>query len=159
DPSRVCAFARRGHTWLAKREYDKAIKNFTEAIRLAPNDPTVRFSRGTAHHLQQAYQLAIDDYNKTIQLDPSNSGAYHNRGLVWCEQGEYIKAMKDLEEAIRLDPNNANMHYNIARLLAACPLEKCRDGKRAISLATKACELSRWKASQYFPGLAAAYAE
>jgi tetratricopeptide (TPR) repeat protein len=37
--------------------------------------------------------------------------------------------------------------------------EHYRDGKRAVDLATKACELSEWKNPHHIDTLAAAYAE
>ena len=47
----------------------------------------------------------------------------------------------------------------LAWLLATCPDDHMRDGKRAVELATKACELSKWKRYACVDTLAAAYAE
>lgn len=44
-------------------------------------------------------------------------------------------------------------------MLATCSDEKVRDGKRAVDLATKACELEKWKEPNCLDTLAAAYAE
>jgi hypothetical protein len=43
--------------------------------------------------------------------------------------------------------------------LATCPQDDIRDGKRAVALATKACELSKWKDANDIDTLAAAHAE
>ena len=48
---------------------------------------------------------------------------------------------------------------NRAWLWATCPDAKCRDGKRAVESATRACELSEWKFAVFIDALAAAYAE
>jgi hypothetical protein len=48
---------------------------------------------------------------------------------------------------------------NFAWILATCPEGKVRDGKRAIQMATKACELTDWKSGRELSILAAAYAE
>lgn len=47
----------------------------------------------------------------------------------------------------------------LARLLATCPDDKARDGKRAVEYATTACERTGWKDPMYLDTLAAAYAE
>jgi tetratricopeptide (TPR) repeat protein len=47
----------------------------------------------------------------------------------------------------------------LASLQAACPVAEFRDGAKAVELATKACELTNWKDSDYIFILAAAYAE
>jgi hypothetical protein len=44
-------------------------------------------------------------------------------------------------------------------ILAACPEAKCRDGKKAVEAATRACELTEWKKADCLDTLAAAYAE
>ena len=46
-----------------------------------------------------------------------------------------------------------------AWLRATCPDEKYRNGQQAVEYATKACELSAWKAANDLDALAAAYAE
>jgi hypothetical protein len=48
---------------------------------------------------------------------------------------------------------------NLAWLLATCPDGQHRDGKRAVELASKACELTDWKVPTCIGTLAAAYAE
>ncbi len=44
-------------------------------------------------------------------------------------------------------------------MLATSPVDELRDGKRAIELATKACELTKYKLAHILSTLAAAYAE
>jgi len=48
---------------------------------------------------------------------------------------------------------------NLAWVLATSPDENLRDGKRAIELATKACELTEYKLPHILSTLAAGYAE
>ena len=47
----------------------------------------------------------------------------------------------------------------LAWVLATCPEDAVRDGHKAIDVAKKACELSRWKDANQLRSLAAAYAE
>ncbi len=48
---------------------------------------------------------------------------------------------------------------NLAWLLATDPDPAVRNGKRAVELAEKACEITRWEAPVFMGTLAAAYAE
>ena len=50
------------------------------------------------------------------------------------------------------------MNY-FAWIYATCPEADLRDGKKAVELATKACELTKWNNPEYIDNLAAAYAE
>jgi tetratricopeptide (TPR) repeat protein len=69
------------------------------------------------------------------------------------------KAIVDFDEAIRLEPQNALFYGGLGWILATCPEQVLRDGKRAIRLATKACELTHWRIGDHLNSLAAAYAE
>lgn len=44
-------------------------------------------------------------------------------------------------------------------MLATCPETKLRDGSKAVTSATRACELTQWKKGRPLAALAAAYAE
>src|SRR5207245_2370407 len=72
---------------------------------------------------------------------------------------DYAKANSEYEEAIRLDPENSEAHNSFAWMLSTSPEAKYRDGKKAVNLAKKACELSEWKNPIFLDTLAAAYAE
>ena len=48
---------------------------------------------------------------------------------------------------------------DLAWLYATCPDGKYRDGKKAVALASKACEMTDWKGGCSLAALAAAYAE
>ncbi len=75
------------------------------------------------------------------------------------KQGEYALAAKYCSDVIRLTPNNHFAYNGLAWLRATCPDGAQRDGKEAISLATKACELTEYKQGWILDTLAAAYAE
>jgi len=102
---------------------------------------------------------ALADYDEAILLDPKDSQAFNNRANVHERQGHYEKAAADFNETIQMDPNYENAYNDLAWLLATCPQASIRDGKRAVELAMKACELSAWKDYAATDTLAAAYAE
>ena len=70
-----------------------------------------------------------------------------------------IAEFNDLNEAIRLDAKCVVAYNDCAWLLTTCPDASVRNGQRAVTLATEACELTRWKQWQCVGTLAAAYAE
>ncbi len=73
--------------------------------------------------------------------------------------GHYRRALADLGAANRLDSSNPIVLNNYAWILATCPDDKARDGKKALELARKACELAKWNDAGAWDTLAAAYAE
>lgn len=117
------------------------------------------FDRGTAALDQHDYDTAIAEFTEVIRLDPTADAAYHNRASAYADKKEYAKAIADYEQAIRLAPGDSASHTSLAWLLATCPDPKVRDGRRAVELATRACQLSGWRDANDLENLAAGYAE
>ncbi len=90
-----------------KKEYDKAIADYNEAIRLDPKNTTAYTSRAFAWGHKNEYDKAIADYNEVIRLDPKNAAAYSFRAFAWDQKKEHDRAIADYNESIRLDPKNA----------------------------------------------------
>jgi tetratricopeptide (TPR) repeat protein len=150
---------KKGVEALGKKEYDKAIKDFTDAIRLDPKNAAAYRYRGHAHFKKKEYDRAIKDFTDAIRLGPKFITAYFGRGLAYYFKKEYDKAIRDYTQAIRLDPKDAPAYTNLAWLLATCPKEEVRNGKKAVEYAKKACELTGWKEPNKLSVLAAAHAE
>ena len=93
-------------------ECDKAIADFTEAIRLDPQNVSTYHDRGLALDEKGDYDGAIADFTAAIQLDPNKSHSYLCRGNVWSQKGEHDKAIADFTEAIKLDRDDASPFYN-----------------------------------------------
>ncbi len=112
EPNSAEAYLKRGNTYLDKAEYDKAIKDYSEAIRLDPTLATAYYKRGNAYADKKEFDKAIEDYGDAIRLDPKYAGAYYNRGCVYTDKQEYDKAIKNYTEAIRLKPEYGDAYYN-----------------------------------------------
>jgi cytochrome c-type biogenesis protein CcmH/NrfG len=96
---------------------------------------------------------------ETDAQDPKDAKGFVERGDDYVERGEYDKAIADYKEAIRLAPEESEGYNSLAWLLATCTEDRVRDGKKAVELATKACELTKWKDADTLSTLAAAHAE
>ena len=85
--------------------------------------------------------------------------AYNNRGLAYAMKSQYDRAISDYNKAIEMNPKFTLTYNQLAWLLATCPNDKYRDGRKAVENATRACELSQWAVPILLDTLAAAYAE
>jgi tetratricopeptide (TPR) repeat protein len=181
DATFVPAYFSRGDAWLRIAEYDKAIADFDEVLRHKPRDANCFFKRGFAWLQTGDFDKAIADLDESTQLAPSFADAYGARGDAWLQKGMRDKAIRDLNEAVRLmadesreflkradlefddaphGPPRASHAYNLlATILGASPDASERDGKRALELATNACEMSGWKDPRFVSTLAIASAE
>ena len=103
--NRAVAYENRGNANYSKKDYDRAIADYNEAIRLDPKYPAVFNDRGLAYSVKGDYDRAIADYSEAIRLDPKYAAFFNNRGLAYSEKGDKDRAIADYNEAIRLDPN------------------------------------------------------
>jgi tetratricopeptide (TPR) repeat protein len=151
-----------GEGWVQKSRvvpFEEAIEYYTQYLRTHSNSAWAYNLRGWTHFDQGDYDDAVKDYSATIRLDPRDPIAFNNRGGCYQRQGDYANALKDYNEAVRLSPTESWGYNSVAWLLATCPEERYRDGKLAVTMATKACTIAGWKDPYLIDTLAAAYAE
>ena len=97
---------KRGEAASDNKNYKKAISEFTEAIRLNPNEPKYLKDRGFVYDLYiEDYDKAIADYTKAIQLEPDDDDAYYWRGEAYIKKGDHDKAIADYTKRIQMNPN------------------------------------------------------
>ena len=106
------AYALRGVSWLCKREYAFAVKDFDEAVRLEPGNSTYHACRGKAQFMLHQYEQALANFNEAIRLNPANLVAYNDRGATYNAMNEFQRAHDQLNEVLRVDPNNALAYNN-----------------------------------------------
>jgi tetratricopeptide (TPR) repeat protein len=92
--------------------YDRAIADYTQAIRLDPDYAVVYNDRGIAYYSKGDYDHAIEDYTQAIHLNQNLADAYDGRGSVYNIKGDHDRAIADYTQAIRLNPNSAGAYMN-----------------------------------------------
>jgi tetratricopeptide (TPR) repeat protein len=222
------AYMTRGNGYAGKGDWDRALRDYDEAIRIQPHNYDALVNRGNAHAHKKERDKSTSDYNEAIRLNPKMFQAYCNRAMNYLAAGDLDRALADLTESVRLNPKfeegyarrsvvllrlkrkdealvdadsavtltpdraepyivrgdlrSARREFSLARadferalersrephwsflnsvawFFATCPDRSGRDGKRSIQLATKACELTKWKDAHLLDTLAAAFAE
>lgn len=121
---RTIAFNNRGNAYFAKGDFDRAIEDYSQAIRLSPQFSAAFNNRGNTYVAKHDYDQAIQDFSEAIRIktayvtgvslpEPFDyAKVFSNRGLVYFHLNDYDRAMKDLDEAIRLNPDDAESFYN-----------------------------------------------
>ena len=106
-------FINRGAAYQAKAQYDRAIQDFDQAIKLNPESALPYHSRGRAYWEKKNYDGAIADYSKALKLDPIKGGApvignaYLERGTAYLNKKDYDRALADYSKAIKVDPKGS----------------------------------------------------
>lgn len=141
------------------KKFDAALEDHDELIKANPTYEYFKVRRASTLAAAKRYDEAIEALTKMLENTQIRNSVLISRGLIYTQAAKYDKALADYDDIIQTDPQNALGYNNKAWLLAICPVEKHRDGKKAVELATKACELTKWKNAGHLDTLAAAYAE
>jgi len=102
--------------YFEKGDYNRAIADSSEAIRLDPNNAVAYGTRGAAYKGKEDFDSAIADLTEAIRLDPNNAPAYGNRGLTYITKRDYDKAISDLEMAVKIQPENDGYRQFLAKV-------------------------------------------
>ena len=89
------------------KNYDEAIRCYTEALRLEPDLFAAHNNLGNTLNYLKRYDEAEAAYRKAIEINPSFDSFYINLGQLYLEQGKEQEAIYVLTEAIRINPESA----------------------------------------------------
>ena len=92
----------RGLSHAEKGDHDKAIADFTEAIRLDPKDAAVYSLRGLSYAAKGDHDKAIADYTEAIRLNQTQPVYYVRRARAYRALGDEAKAASDEKKAQEL---------------------------------------------------------
>jgi len=107
NDSLAVAFHYRGNAYLERGDYDRAIADLAQAIRLNAGLPQSFYDRGRAYLAKNDDRRAIQDFDQTIRLNPDIPEVYDSRGVAYRDEGDLDRAGQDYDQAIMLDSNYA----------------------------------------------------
>jgi tetratricopeptide (TPR) repeat protein len=109
-----------------QKDYDGAIADYTEVIKIDPNNADAYHNRGLAKSnklycirresenamsCSTDYLGAIADYNKAIYINPRNTIFYSNRADAFRFIRKYQEAINDYTKAIEINPNDSYFYF------------------------------------------------
>ena len=88
-------------------DYDRAIRDTTQAITLRPDFAEAYDSRGFAYNGKGNHDQAIADYNQALTLNPNLTETYYHRGDAYRAKRDQQKGITDFKRFLELskDPS------------------------------------------------------
>ncbi|MBA2393532.1 MAG: tetratricopeptide repeat protein [Ktedonobacteraceae bacterium] len=114
DPTYAVAYYNRGVTYDNLKEHERAMVDYTEAIRLDPTYAFAYYNRGLAYTTLEDYEAALKDYTRSLELNPHDAYIYNDRALAYIAVVEYAKALADFNQAIEIGKDVALFYSNRA---------------------------------------------
>jgi tetratricopeptide (TPR) repeat protein len=106
------AYYLRGKCYENKGNMDRAMSDFSDAIKIDPKYMLAYYERAVEYQKRQEFDKALDDYTRIIELYPDQAHAYNNRAMIYEKIGEIDLAILDFDKAIALEVNLVNAHFN-----------------------------------------------
>ena len=106
SPDNVFILYERGEAYRMLDRFDKALADFSRALKLRPELADVLRSRGETYRLLERYDEALADLTRSLELEPDNEFALSVRGATYRRLGRYKGALTDLNRAVKLAPKD-----------------------------------------------------
>lgn len=79
------------------KDYDNAIKYYTEALELNPSNAIYYSNRSLAYLRTECYGYALADATKALEIDKNYIKGYYRRATSNMALGKFKAALKDYE--------------------------------------------------------------
>jgi len=139
------AYSRIGLGYLRSGQYEKAISEYTEAIRLNPDNDATYYNRGLCYMQMNNGDAAIRDFSKSIELSGDKIEAYLRITTIYANRGMYDNALNTINAGISVIPDNAEAYYYRGKVFA-----KRGMNIEAVEDMRKACEMGYQKACREY---------
>uniref|UniRef100_A0A673NAQ2 Serine/threonine-protein phosphatase n=1 Tax=Sinocyclocheilus rhinocerous TaxID=307959 RepID=A0A673NAQ2_9TELE len=98
---------------ISDKDYENAIKYYTEALELNPSNAVYYSNRSLAYLRTECYGYALGDATRALELDKNYIKGYYRRATSNMALGKFKAALKDYETVVRVRPNDkdAKMKY------------------------------------------------
>lgn len=97
-----------GNKAMASRDFELAVKKYTEAIAVLPTNAVYFANRAAAHSSLKAYEEAVKDAESAIKTDPSYSKGYSRLGYAKFALGRAEEALEAYKKVLDIEGDNAS---------------------------------------------------
>ncbi|MFT7642990.1 MAG: tetratricopeptide (TPR) repeat protein, partial [Pirellulaceae bacterium] len=142
-----------------EKNYTAAIADMEKVLKQDPSNLQWNLQLGGYLATSGRPRKAVELFTKLVEKNPKSWQARRARADTLLTISDHKSAVADYEIALKEKPDHSGMLNNLAWVLATAPDDKLRNGKRAVELATAACEGTKYEAAHILSTLAAAYGE
>jgi tetratricopeptide (TPR) repeat protein len=115
DPHAALGYNLLGNLFLRNGLYDDALKNYTKAAELAPQNDLYMYDVALALERMNKLAQAIPYAEKSVSLKPDRGITHYLLGKLYAKVDRHADAIPELEACIRLDPQAYPAYYLLAR--------------------------------------------
>ena len=115
----------------ASGRHKEAIDRFSTALKYEPGNIQARVRLAAVLGRSGRPQEALTQYEEALKMDPTHSDAAFGHAMTLVRLHRYLEARDRVVEGMEVHPDQSVFSHALARLLAAAPDDRVRDGQRA----------------------------
>jgi tetratricopeptide (TPR) repeat protein len=112
----AAVYQRRAYAFATKQKLQEAIQDYSEAIKIQPQDPRIFEQRAAVEMKMRDYDKALADYSELIKLKPTEVRYLNYRAYIYETKEDLKNSMADTEKVLKIDSANAEAKSRKARL-------------------------------------------
>jgi tetratricopeptide (TPR) repeat protein len=107
DAKCAAAYRDRARAFYELKDYDTALVDLDQAMKLDATDAVAHYYRGFSLHWKGEPDKALSHLSRAVALNPQYAHAYNQRGLIYRAKGDYRRAEAEYTRAIEANPKVA----------------------------------------------------
>jgi len=109
-------YQQRGFASAKNQQLQEAVQDYTEALKIEPNNVRIYEQRAAVEMKMYAYDKALADYSEASKLKPNEVRYYNYRAYIYEAKEDNQNSMAETEKALQIDPNNQEAKERKQRL-------------------------------------------
>lgn len=102
---RSIIYNHRGMAHFVQSEYQKALKDFTKAIKFDSRNANAYNNRGMTYRVMQNYASALDDFTVSLDINPYQHETYHMRALTFFNINDFSSSLDNCQRCLNIKPD------------------------------------------------------
>jgi tetratricopeptide (TPR) repeat protein len=118
EPDYARAYLNRASVYTETSRYEKALVDYTAALKLRPDSPTYLNAHCWGLLGVHRAREALPECSRSLSLRPDSADTLDSRGYAYLQLGDLPAAIADFTHALKLDPNPSSTVRFAKRLIA-----------------------------------------
>ena len=103
------AYNNRGNAYIKQADYDRAIQDFDQSLKIKPNYAKALNNRGVAYQKKGQHDRSLQDFNQAIKLDANYASAFANRAEAINTSENINRRLKTTMRSSGFSPNGPSL--------------------------------------------------
>ncbi len=127
-----------GRQYSASENYERAIKNFKQALEFDPKMASAYYYLGKTYITTDSLDQGLDALEKAVDIDPAYITAYQSIGQAYLEKGDTAQARSFFDQLVTKKPDDCDIQVAYGYVMAN-ELDSPEKGQQAFEKAKQLC--------------------